>query len=293
MAGGRQWSDTSRIYAPGNFLPGAVPTDLEERNRLKNYRRDSGIPKHRVRWNWIVDLPFGRGKPLGGNAGGFLNRVIGGWQIAGMGNLRSNWFALPTSYGLVPNGNPIEIYDEKYPIQDCRPGRGCRPGYLWWNGYIPANQINSVDANGTPNGYMGVPSNYRPAVEPLIPWPADPASDTRVAPDGKPLSTYFGTSNTWIMLNNGHLQRQSLDLGPYNHPLQWQYQPNNRTWGLDASLFKTIPINERFKVRFNADFFNVLNNPGNPNSVASSGILETRVSGQDARELQLTLRLIW
>jgi hypothetical protein len=33
---------------------------------------------------------------------------------------------------------------------------------------------------------------------------------------------------------------------------------------LDASLFKTIPINERFQARLNADFFNVLNHPGNP-----------------------------
>jgi DNA-binding winged helix-turn-helix (wHTH) protein len=76
------------------------------------------------------------------------------------------------------------------------------------------------------------------------------------------------------------------------------YLPANRQWGLDASLFKTIPINERFRIRFNADFFNVLNNPGNDPGLlstraASSGILETRKSGQAARELQLTLRLIW
>jgi hypothetical protein len=38
---------------------------------------------------------------------------------------------------------------------------------------------------------------------------------------------------------------------------------------LDASLFKTILINERLKLRFNSDFFNVLNHPGNPNSLGS------------------------
>jgi hypothetical protein len=281
MAGGRQWSDTSRIYAPGNFMPGAVPTNLEERMRFKNYRRDSGIPKHRVRWNWIVDLPFGRGKPLGRNVGGLLNRVIGGWQIAGMGNLRTNWFSLPTGYDRMPTGVPVEIYGEKYPIQDCRPGRSCRPGFLWWNGYIPANQINSVDANGQPNGYMGVPSNYQPAVEPLIPWPADPDGDTRIAPDGKDMSSYFGTSNTWITLNNGHLQRQGLSLGPYQHPLYWQYMPNNRRWGLDASVL------------LNADFFNVLNHPAHTTSVGSNGIKDRKNSGQSAREVQLTLRLTW
>jgi len=35
--------------------------------------------------------------------------------------------------------------------------------YLWWNGYIPANKINSVDVNGKPNGIMGVPANYKPS----------------------------------------------------------------------------------------------------------------------------------
>jgi hypothetical protein len=140
---------------------------------------------------------------------------------------------------------------------------------------------------------MGVPSNYQPAVEPLIPWPADPDGDTRIAPDGKDMSSYFGTSNTWITLNNGHLQRQGLSLGPYQHPLYWQYMPNNRRWGLDASVFKTIPINERVKVRLNADFFNVLNHPAHTTSVGSNGIKDRKNSGQSAREVQLTLRVTW
>jgi hypothetical protein len=283
-AGGQQWSGTSVIQQVENYLPGAVPTDENERNKLINYQRDTSIPKHRVRWNWIVDLPFGKGKPLGRNAGGFLDRVIGGWQIAGMGNLRSNYFALPT--GIFPNGNPIEMYGYKYPIQDCRSGyNNCRPGYLWWNGYIPANQINSVDSQGRPNGVMGVPADYKPAGEPLIPWPAQPVS-------GDPLASYYGTNNIWVRLNNGTLQRTTYS--DNYHSWNRQYFPSVRTWGLDASAFKTIPINEQFKVRFNADFFNVFNHPGNPApSTMNDGILSTRSSGQPARQLQLTLRLTW
>jgi len=41
--------------------------------------------------------------------------------------------------------------------------------------------------------------------------------------------------------------------------------------GLDASMFKAIPITERFSARLNIDFFNVLNHPGNPNSVGAPG----------------------
>jgi hypothetical protein len=62
---------------------------------------------------------------------------------------------------------------------------------------------------------------------------------------------------------------------------------------VDASLFKTIPIKERFSMRLNADFFNVLNHPGNPSGVGSTGVLSTRSSGMSARVAQLTLRLVW
>jgi hypothetical protein len=62
---------------------------------------------------------------------------------------------------------------------------------------------------------------------------------------------------------------------------------------MDASLFKVLPITERIRLRFNADFFNVFNHPGNPDSVSGTGLLSTQSSGQTPRQMQLTLRLIW
>ena len=124
--------------------------------RLLLYERDTTVPQHEIRWNWIGDLPFGKGKAIGRNSNKFLNAVIGGWQISGLGRWKTNWFALPTS--IWPTGVPVEYYGHKYPIEDCRSGV-CRPGYLMWNGYIPAHQINSTDPKtGKPNGVMGVPS---------------------------------------------------------------------------------------------------------------------------------------
>ncbi len=281
-AGGQSWSGTSVIPEVNQFFPGQVPTDLDARNRLLNYQRDTSVPKHRVRWNWIVDLPFGKGKPLLGNAGGVLNRIVGGWQVAGMGSLASTYFSLPT--GIFPNGNQIEIYGYKYPIQDCTSGT-CYPGYLWWNGYIPANRINSTDpVTGKPNGIMGVPAGYKPAGQPGNPWPADPNRSD-------PMYSYFGGNTTWVTLKNGTSQRTTFD--PRLHPWRQQYFPSTRQWGLDASLFKTIPLKERFNFRLNIDFFNVLNHPGNPSGVGSNGVLSTRNSGSSARVAQLTLRLSW
>jgi hypothetical protein len=279
-AGGQGWN--TPLLDTNQFLTGAVPTDLDERNRFLMYRRDTSIPKHRVNWNWIADLPIGRGKWLGHNASGWLDKIVGGWQIAGMGSLRSNYFALPTTY--FPNGNKLEIYGRKYPIQDCRTPGVCNTGYLWWNGYIPANQINSYDANGKPNGVMGVPDSYKPAAEPLLPWPKNPSrSDPNYA--------YYGTNTVWIPLKDGSLQRVV-----YNDNLNaWrnQFAPSVMQWGLDASLFKRIAITESVALRFNADFFNVLNHPNDTASVGGDGILSTRTSGSSARNVQLSLRLIW
>jgi len=188
---------------------------------------------------------------------------------------------MPTD--IYPNGNPIEIYGEKYPIEDCRSG-ACRSGFLWWNGYIPAHQINSVDANGRPNGVMGVPSNYKPAGEPLIPWPAAPNRND-------PNYAFYGTNTVFVPLKNGTVQRTTFN--DNLHPWRQQYLPGPRQWGLDASLFKTVRITEQVNLRFNADFFNVLNTPGNPNITGGNFMLSTVTSGQPARELQLTLRLTW
>lgn len=191
---------------------------------------------------------------------------------------------------LFPTGTPVEIYGYKYPIQDCTSG-ACYPGYLWWNGYIPAYRINSTDPKtGKPNGYMGIPADYKPAVQPLLPYPADYLSRSATT---DPLYGFYGGNTVWIPLSNGTTQRTTLG-GLL--PLRQQYLPSVRQWGLDASAFKKVAINERFSLRLNVDFFNVLNHPGNPNptSQVSTGMLPTRNSGNDpARQLQLTLRLIW
>jgi hypothetical protein len=185
-------------------------------------------------------------------------------------------------------GEPIHQYGYKYPIQNCTSGE-CIPGYLWWNGYIPANQINSHDDQGRPNGYEGIPADYKPAVTPLIPWgtttlPANAPADTDI-------SQYWDTNNVWIPLKNGTTQIVGYNSGL--HPWRNQYLPSVLQWNLDASVIKNVRIGEQINFRFSADFFNVFNHPGNPNSVGGDGFLNIRNSGNDARVVQLGLRLNW
>ncbi|MEP6716287.1 MAG: carboxypeptidase-like regulatory domain-containing protein, partial [Terriglobia bacterium] len=105
---------------PEIYLPGAVPTDPAARLRFLRYQRDPDIPKHRIRWNYLYDLPFGRGKKFGGNMGKGFDRVVGGWQIAGYGTTQSRYWSLPTNnWGAQ---GPIQIYGTQYKINDCRGG---------------------------------------------------------------------------------------------------------------------------------------------------------------------------
>jgi hypothetical protein len=279
---GDGWRDD--ILRPANYyMPGTVPEDDAARNRLLFYRRDTGIPKHRVNWNFLVDLPFGRGKSLGRNANRLLNTIIGGWQVAGNGTLTSRYFQLPTGNWGAYNG--VEVYDKKYPIEDCRSGV-CYDGWLYWNGYIPANRINSTDPRtGRPNGVMGVPDSYRPFQSPMIPIPQDGGSA------GDPNFGFYDTNTVYVPLKNGTLQRTSYDTGL--HPLQNQYFMGPMVWNMAASAFKTIPITERVFLRMNADFLdNVFNMPGTT-MPGGDGIILNRNSAVSPRVLQLTMRLTW
>ncbi|MPY90178.1 MAG: hypothetical protein GEU99_19920 [Luteitalea sp.] len=270
------------VPAVNQFVPGLLPTDFDERSRMATYGRTTGVPKHRVRWNWLVDLPFDRwaGRP---DQEGVLGKIIGGWQFAGIGWLQSTYFTLPDgNWNLT--GVPVEVYGKKYPIEDCRSGT-CIPGFLWWNGYIPENLIN------TPNGIQGVPESYRPAVTPLIPWGTTELPEN--APPDTDITAFWDSNDVWVRLNDGSVQR--VGFNPGHHPWNTAVAAGSIQWNMDASLFKTIPINGRFAARLQFDVFNVLNRPGTRNlpNRNSDGILLMNQSQHDPRTLQLSLRLNW
>ncbi|HUS06509.1 MAG TPA: carboxypeptidase-like regulatory domain-containing protein [Bryobacteraceae bacterium] len=281
-AGGSGWEDDN--LTPSNiYLPGAVPQDNNARARLLFYRRDTEIPKHSTKWNWIADLPFGKGKRFLSNAGGVLDRVVGGWQIAGQGGISSSWWQLPATDWAFPN--KVEIYGTKYPIQDCRSGV-CFDGYLYYNGYIPANRINSTDAQGRPNGVMGVPANYKPSHTPLITTPANGGNSS------DPNFPFYDSNTVFVPMKNGSLQRTTFDDGL--NPWKNQNFLGLNNWYQNASLFKVIPVTERLFFRLNIDFFNVFNMPGIPKTPDSStGIIDSSVSGNGSRALQFGLRMTW
>ena len=264
--------NTYQVDQPEIFLPGTFPQSQEDRLRFYRYQRDTDIPKHRFRFNYLLDLPVGRGKKFAGNIGSKANRLIGGWQIAGYGTTSSRYWSLPTG-----NWGPIsqpEIYGTQYPIQDCRGGT-CFPGYLYYNGYIPANRINVA------NGVQGVPQSYKPSSQPINPAPATGTVDPN----------FNDTNNVLVPLKNGSNQLVAYDNGL--HP--WRNQAILGPWlsNMTASLFKTVAITERVSLRLNLDAFNVLNQPGLSLPDSTTGILSLRTSAQGARTMQYTARFSW
>jgi len=259
---------------PEIFLPGAVPQDAAERLRFYRYARDTDIPKHRVRWNYLYDLPIGRGKKLLGGVGSKLDRIVGGWQIAGYGTTNSRYWTLPTgNWGSL---GKVEIYGTQYKIQDCRGGT-CFPGYLYYNGYIPANRINAPTL-----GVTGIPQNYTPSSLPINPIPA-----SGIVAD----ANFNDNNNVLVPLKNGTNQLVNFDNGL--HPWRSQAIPGPWITNMTASLYKAVPITERVTLRLNLDAFNVFNQPGLPLPDSTTGILSIRTSAQGARTLQYTARLTW
>lgn len=295
---GNYWND-DQLYPITSYLPGTVPDDPAARSRFLNYDRDTSIPKHRIRWNWNYELPFGKGKSFGGNAHSVVNGIIGGWKFAGSGTITHTWFAMPTgNWGKFGN---FAVYGKKHKIWDCRETNPnakdtsqeiCYPGYLWFNGYIPAPVINKYNQYGVRTGVFGLPENYKAAQLPLNPYPQEGPNVTGNSAD-------YGTSFVRIMAPDankpdGKLYEIRI---PYNtglHPWRNQYKMGPFNFVTDMSMHKYFNITERAKLRVSIDVFNVFNIQGY-NSPNGEGIVSLRSSFNNyafrPRQMQASLRL--
>lgn len=280
------------------YLPGTVPTDTRELNRFLFYDRDTGlpgangIPKHRIRWNWNYDMPFGKGRPFGRNVKGWANAIIGGWKLSGTGTIASTWYAMPTNHW--GEQGKFETYGNGRKILDCRTtpatstnfaDERCIEGYLWFNGYISERFINSRNAAGLRNGVFGLPENYQPAQKPIIPWPKNgQATDLNNAD--------YDTNVVYLPLITGGVVRVNYDTGL--HPWRNQARLGPFNWTMDSSLLKFFTISERVRLRANIDVFNVLNVQGLV-APGADGIASLANSyggfGFRPRQVQVNLRL--
>ena len=103
-------AQTAQVPEIGQIL-GAPQMSYDDLLRLTYYNNGS-VPPHRVRWNGVYDLPFGKGRHFGASASGFVNQMIGGWQLSTIGDWRSgNWLGVAANRYLF--GDPTLSGDER------------------------------------------------------------------------------------------------------------------------------------------------------------------------------------
>ncbi|HWY58791.1 MAG TPA: carboxypeptidase-like regulatory domain-containing protein [Terriglobales bacterium] len=71
------FSSSVNVGAPGSRLVNAF--DPAGRRAVSDFDTT-----HQINADWIAELPFGRGKRIGGDASGLVNGLIGGWQLSGL-----------------------------------------------------------------------------------------------------------------------------------------------------------------------------------------------------------------
>ena len=244
-------------------------------NKYAGYNIDTAIPKQHITFNGVVDMPFGRGKRFLGNANSVLNQVVGGFQLAGNGNIvSSSFYPAVGNWGPI---NPIKTYKQsKAKITDCRSGV-CHPAYMWFNGYIPPGLINA-----STKGISGLPTGYAAYSSPI---------DTTVG------TANYNTNRVNVTLSNGNTGVVDYSPGPVGaHPYSHTNLNGPINWTADLSVFKVFPITERMNLRVNVDAFNAFNVQGFNNPNGTDGIQQiapgvgVASSANTPRQLQFTMR---
>jgi hypothetical protein len=242
-------------------------------DRYQNYHFDSAIPLQHITFNGIVDLPFGRGKRFLGNSGRFLDRLVGGFQLAGDGSIFSTDFQ-PASGNWGPT-NPFQTYKHNAPITDCRSGV-CHKSFEWFNGYVAPTANATVDCS---NGkcVSGLPSNWAPYATPI---------------DNTPGTTNYGNNNVLVTLANGTSSTIPFSPGQQGaNPFSNKFLMGPYNYTIDLSVFKVLPITERVNLRINVDAFNALNMQGYNLPNTTDGTESLLTSYNTPRQLQFTMRL--
>lgn len=238
---------------------GSPNLTYEQRQRLVYYN-SSAIPAHRIRWNGIYDLPFGRGKRFGGNVSRAMNHLVGGWQIAMIGNWGSGlWLSVDPSGYLF--GDPTLTSDQR--LEFTYNGRRQR---LWWRG-----DFDPIRATGV----------SQEALQALVPA-------NRAQRIYRPLGANFD-NRLPQQLADGTIRQT-----PITDTVNWNAKGFFRgpgSWNVDSSLFKNFYFTESINMRLTADFFNTFNHPLDNTPNALTGLQDLSTQPNQPRIVQFSLRL--
>ena len=209
--------------------------------------------------NGVYELPFGKGKLIGRNANGLLDRIIGGWQMGAIGYAQSG---APLTLVGQNTVNNVALYAN--------------------NMYTPVQlgALPTASASKVGSGVLYFGSGITVGPDPTL---------TNLTPALRSISSLFAVSSngTPLLVNAQPGQMSPLGLGTLRGP---------GFKGVDVNLIKRIPINERFVFQVGATATNLTNTPifAAPNVTISStsfGRITSTLTGTSPRLIVLQGRL--
>jgi Carboxypeptidase regulatory-like domain/TonB dependent receptor-like, beta-barrel len=101
------WAHSLDIASNANLGPTQNNSDFRDfRIPQQEYGNSDFDVRNRLVINSIYELPIGRGKHFLGDAQGFVNQVVGGWQVANIISISSgNWYTVLDSNGNFANAD--------------------------------------------------------------------------------------------------------------------------------------------------------------------------------------------
>ena len=216
----------------------------------------TGGTHHTLTGNWVYELPFGQGKPFGGNVGRVMQRLIGNWSWTGLAQIQSG--------RMVDFGNVRLVgftKDELPGLFQTRmvtdPNNPYRTLVYMLPQDIIDNTIKAFSATATGYGDLGAPTGryFAPANSPTC------------------LESVTGYGDCG--------ERSVIVTGP----------PQVR---FDMSLVKEVQVTHTVTFRFEAMVFNVFNNLNlTPNAYIGTNPDSYQITGSNdsSRTMQLAFRI--
>ena len=251
------WSRATGVMGSTPDGGGITATYRDFLNRAADYTVAAFHRTHDFRAYGTFELPFGPGKFLLRNSGGWVARAIGGWQVGTIMNASTGApLSVTASNTINRTGTPDIV------------GAFPRKGKVKW---------------GTDFGQYFDQQYTRPA---------DPAcADVTAAGPANLRSfctdTALADANGNIVLRNAAPgQLGTLGLNPLYGPGRWE---------MDANIQKTFKTSETTNLTVRLDSNNVFNhpNPGNPNMNLNSGTFGQITTKTGNRSLAAQLRFVF
>jgi hypothetical protein len=239
-------------------LWGGANRSFADLQRL-TYYNSSNVPTHRIRYNAIFDMPFGHGKKFGNGVHSAVNQVIGGWQVATIGDWRGgNWLSVNAARYVFGDASLSPDQRSEMNINGLRQR-------LWFRGDVDlrsATNVSGVD----PISLVPVDRSQR-VVRPL-----GPAFDNRL-----PQILANGTTRLTSITDMYNPSPRGFIIGP-------------GAWNVDLALYKNFKFGESMNARFSADFFNFFNHPNDDNPNTTTGLQNIARQTNSPRIIQFSLR---